>query len=145
MSVDLKTHTFIRASRADVWAALTDAARVAEFHPTGMQVRPLETGGYALHRPDDDSLFIREPVLSQVEAERLKPGFEPAWAEIPEGSTVVVELRDDPLGTKITLSQTHCAELGIDDNWDRFLGSMKSWLETGEGLHRATTEAAYQK
>lgn len=46
MSVDLKTHTFIRASRADVWAALTDAASVAAFHPTGMQVRPLETGGY---------------------------------------------------------------------------------------------------
>ena len=138
MSVDLKTHTFIRAPRADVWAAVTDAA----FHPTGMQVKPLETGGYALHRTDDGSLFIREPVLSQVEGERLELGFEPAWAEIPEGSTVIVELSDDPLGTKVTLSQTHCADLGIGDNWDRFLASMKSWLETGEGLHRTATKAA---
>jgi uncharacterized protein YndB with AHSA1/START domain len=142
MSVDLKTQTFIRASRADVWAALTDAASVAAFHPTGMQVRPLETGGYALHRPDDGSLFIREPVLSQVEGERLELELEPAWAEIPGGSTVLVELSEDPLGTKVTLSQTHCAELGIGDNWDRFFASMKSWLETGECLHCATTVAA---
>ncbi|WP_299790629.1 SRPBCC domain-containing protein [uncultured Marivita sp.] len=142
MSVDLKIHTFIRASRADVWAALTDAASVAAFHPTAMQVKPLETGGYALHRPDDGSLFIREPVLSQVEGERLELGFEPAWVETPEGSTVIVELSDDPLGTKVTLSQTRCADLGIGDNRDRFLASMKSWLETGEGLHRAATEAA---
>ena len=82
MSVDLKPHTFVRASRADVWAALTGAAGVAAFHSTGMLVGPLETGGCVLNQSDDGSMFIREPVLKQVEGERLKLGFEPVWAEL---------------------------------------------------------------
>ena len=142
MSVDLKIHTFIRAPREDVWAAFTDADRVAAFHPAGMKAKALPGGGYALHRPDDGSVFIREPLLSQEVGTHLELGFEPAWAEVPGGSTVVIELSDDALGTKVTLSQTNCAALGIGDNWDRFLASMKSWLETGEGLYCPPASAA---
>lgn len=138
MSIDLETRTFIRAPRAEVWATLTDPASVAAFHPTGMQVRPLVDRGYALHRPDDGTLFNREPIVSQVAGEQLELGFEPGRAETAGGgSIVVIELSDDAIGTKVTLSQTHCAALGIGDNRDRFLASMKSWLETGTGLFRA--------
>lgn len=142
MNFDLQIHTFIRAPREAVWAAITEADRLAAFHPAGMQAKALPDGGIALHRPDDGSVFIREPLLSQEVGARLELGFEPAWAEVPGGSKVVIELSDDALGTKVTLSQTNCAALGIGDNWDRFLASLKSWLETGKSLYRAPESAA---
>lgn len=100
-----------------------------------MQVVALPEGGHELRRPDDGSTFIREALIAQEEGHKLELSFEPAWADVPEAhSTVTIEITQEENACKVTLTQSNCAAMGIGDNWDRFLASMKSYLETGSGL-----------
>ena len=136
MSVDLRATTFIRASKEAVWTALTDPETIEAFHPAGMRVAPLPGGGHELRNPIDGASFIREPLVACFEEERLELGFQPAWIADDDGkSRVIFALSEEAHATRVELTQTHCATFGIGENWDRFLASMKSYLETGSGLH----------
>lgn len=134
-SVDVKSVTFIRASKKAVWDALTNPATLQAFHPAGMQIASLPERGHEIQNPQSGETFIREPLVSEKEGEKLELGFEPSWApDADRSSRVVFELSAEDEVCKVILTQTNCAAFGIGDNWDRFLSSMKSYLETGKGL-----------
>lgn len=135
-TIDVQSVTFVRATKDAVWDALTNPATIQAYHPAGMQVASLPEGGHEIQRPKDGETFIREPLVSKDEGHRLELGFEPAWVPNADGSSrVVFELSSEDEACKVTLTQTNCAAFGIGDNWDRFLSSLKSHLETGHGLH----------
>lgn len=132
---DIRAVSFMRAGRDAVWDALTNPDTITAFHPTGMVAAALPEGGHELKRPDDGATFIREAMVAQETGKRLELTFEPVWAAPPEGgSTVAFEIDDEAECCRVTVTQTNCATFGIGDNWDRFLASMKSHLETGTGL-----------
>ena len=135
-SIDVQSVTFVRASKEAVWEALTNPETIQAFHPAGMQIASLPEGGHEIKSPKSGETFIREPLLSKEDGNRLELGFEPSWApDVDDSSRVVFKLSAEDEACKVTLTQTNCAAFGIGDNWDRFLSSMKSHLETGQGLH----------
>lgn len=104
---DIRAVSFIRASRSDIWDALTKSETIAAYHPTGMQVAALPEGGHELKRPDDGSTFIREALVAAEPGERLELTFEPVWADVPEGgSTVTFEVMEEEIACKVTLTQS---------------------------------------
>ena len=132
---DIEIHTFIKTTPTALWSALTEPDRLETFHYSGMKVEALEEGGHQLRRPDDGSPFIRERLVSAVPESRLELTFEPVWAKAPDlVSTIVFEVTPEPEACKLTFKQYNCSTFGIGDNWDRFLASLKSYLETGQGL-----------
>ncbi|MEO0911863.1 MAG: SRPBCC domain-containing protein [Pseudomonadota bacterium] len=142
MAVDFETYCFVAAPLAKVWDALTKPDQIEAYHPAGMFVRALPGGGQELKRRDDGSTFIREALVSQEVGARLELTFEPVWVEPPSTPSIVVfQLTAEDTATKVHLTQTDCASFGIGDNWDRFLSSMKSWLETGKSLQAAPKAA----
>ena len=135
-SIDVQSVTFVRASKEAVWDALTNPETIQAFHPAGMQIASLPEGGHAIKNPESGEIVIREPLVPMENGDRLELGFEPSWApDASDNSRVVFELSSEDEACKVTLTQTNCAAFGIGDNWDRFLSSMKSHLETGRGLH----------
>jgi uncharacterized protein YndB with AHSA1/START domain len=133
MSFDIGNTTFIGAPKAKVWDALTEPRHLEAFHYSGMKVVALPTGGHQLRHPDTGDAFITEALVDKTEGERLKLTFDPVWAP-GLNSTIEWELSEEPEATKVVFRQSNCAEMGIGDNWDRFMGSLKSYLETGKGL-----------
>lgn len=134
-TIDVRSVTFVRAAKDAVWDALTNPETIEQFHPTGMRVVALPEGGHELKSPADGASFIREPLVAQDKGHRIELGFEPVWTESDGSSRVVFTLTSEENATKVELTQTNCASFGIGDNWDRFMSSMKSFLETGSGLH----------
>ncbi|MEM8776973.1 MAG: SRPBCC domain-containing protein [Pseudomonadota bacterium] len=142
MPVDFETFCFVAAPVDRVWDALTKADQIEAYHPAGMHVQALPEGGQELKRPEDGTTFIREALVASDQGKRLELTFEPVWVDPPATpSKVVFELSSEGTTTKVHLTQTDCASFGIGDNWDRFLSSMKSWLETGQSL-QTTPKAA---
>lgn len=139
---DIEIHTFIKTTPNALWSALTDPEQLETFHYSGMKVEALKEGGQQLRRPDDGSPFIRERLISSADNRRLELTFEPVWAKAPDPlSTIVFEITPEPEACKLTFKQYNCLSFGIGDNWDRFLASLKSYLETGRGL-RLPAQAA---
>ncbi|MEL6206367.1 MAG: SRPBCC domain-containing protein [Pseudomonadota bacterium] len=142
MAVDFETFCFVAAPVDQVWDALTKPEQIEAYHPAGMRVQALPEGGQELKRPDDGTTFIREALVASDPGKRLDLTFEPVWVDPPATlSRVVFELTAEETATKVHLTQTDCASFGIGDNWDRFLSSMKSWLETGKSLQAAPKAA----
>ncbi|MEM9194993.1 MAG: SRPBCC domain-containing protein [Myxococcota bacterium] len=135
MSTDIEITTFVGATSEKVWAALTDPARIQAYHYSGMHVEALPEGGHRIKQPGSDDTFIREALVSKKDGERLELTFEPMWVEsATPSSTVSWELSEEAEATKVTFRQTNCATMGIGDNWHRFMSSLKSYVETGDGL-----------
>lgn len=135
-TIDVRATTFVRASRDQVWDALTNPKTMQAFHPAGMQIAALPEGGHEIQSPADGATFIREPIISSERGKKIELGFEPKWVEGPyDQSKVTFEIIEKDNACKVALTQSNCAAFGIGDNWDRFLSSMKSYLETGSGLH----------
>lgn len=133
MSEDIVITTFVGAPKNKVWDALTKAEEIEAYHYSGMKVVALPEGGHQLQKPETSEPFITEALVSKVEGERVELRFDPVFAPGFD-STVSWELTGEGAATKVVFRQTNCSEMGIGDNWDRFMASMKSYVETGKGL-----------
>jgi len=133
MSTTITVTTFINASVEKIWAALTRPEHVIQYHYSGMSVEPLPHGGYELRKPGQERTFIRAPLVFKIDNKQLVLRFEPAGAMDNE-SQVEWKIEREFDATKVILRHYNCDDLGIGDDWDRFMNSLKSYLETGRGL-----------
>jgi uncharacterized protein YndB with AHSA1/START domain len=84
----------------EVWEALTDEEKLAEWFANDVELDP-EPGGEGVFRWDDGD--ERHAVVEEVDPERR---FVFTW----EGSRVVIELEEIPVGTRVTVVESPLAE-----------------------------------
>jgi uncharacterized protein YndB with AHSA1/START domain/DNA-binding transcriptional ArsR family regulator len=139
--------TYIRASAAQVWQALTDADLTARYWGHA-NISDWQPGSTWEHRRGDASGHL-DVVGRVIEAEpptRLVITFDDAPdADVPREPSVVtflVEPHQDIV--RLTVTHENLANLdmlnGISHGWPAVLANLKSLLETGEVLPQAPWE-----
>jgi uncharacterized protein YndB with AHSA1/START domain/DNA-binding transcriptional ArsR family regulator len=138
--------TYIQASAAQVWQALTDADLTARYWGHA-NVSDWQVGSPWEHRRVDgsDSVDVVGTVLEAEPPTRLTITFEDSDEERPSGPSVVrfvVEPHDGIVRLTVTHENLPNAEMlnGISRGWPAVLANLKSLLETGDVLPTAPWE-----
>ena len=97
--MEVRREVVLPAPREEVWSALTEAERLAEWfaNDVDLDARP---GGVGRFRWGDGE--ERRAVVERVEPERC---FEFTWSD-EEESRVAFTLEDDPEGTRLTVTES---------------------------------------
>ena len=135
--------TYIRSTREKVWRALTDGAVTPEYWfghriesdwAVGGALRFYDDTGKLVH--DDIVLAFDPPGLLSYSWHPLRHGFD---KESPSRVTFTLE----QAGPQVKLTMTHdqfppdsVVLQAVAKGWPGVLSSLKSLLETGEGLPR---------
>ncbi len=134
---DFMLETYIRSTPEKVWDALTNGEITRRYHfaKAAMQSR-LEAGApYAFIRPDGGSMLSGE-ILAADPPNRLEMTFTPGWMPDAKTSRCVYEI--GAVGGLVKLTVLHFdippEQAGVGDGWAKVVGSLKSYLETGEAL-----------
>ncbi|MGY1783794.1 ArsR/SmtB family transcription factor [Geodermatophilus sp. SYSU D00698] len=141
--------TYVRASAAQVWHALTDADLTARFWGHA-NVSDWQPGSRWEHRRTDGSGIADAGgrVLETDPPRRLVMTFGEADGEEPPGGDSVVTFLVEEHGGIVRLTVTHEnlageTELGqVSQGWPAVCANLKSLLETGEVLPAAPWEMA---
>jgi len=139
-----KIQTAIKASPAEVWAALTDPA-ISPAYYYGFEAHYDLTPGAAYSYLSGGHEVISGSLLDVVEGKKLSMTFAGTWApdvaELPE-STVTYELGDAAMSvpgvTAVTLTHEGLpdsdAARNVEKGWVLILAGLKTLLETGSPL-----------
>jgi uncharacterized protein YndB with AHSA1/START domain len=100
--VEVTREIVLEAEPAEVWSALTEPERLAEWFANDVELE-LEPGGSGVFRWDDGE--ERHAVVEEVEPGRL---FAFTWDE----SRVSIELEEVDEGTRVVVTETHGAGWG---------------------------------
>ncbi len=133
--------TFIRATPEKVWEALTKA-NLTEKYWFGYRVSADgKPGDYMTATSPAGQQAHHDPILESDPPRRLVYGWKPLYKDLPHErpSRVTFELK--PIKGQTRLSVTHddfdegskIFEM-ISGGWPAVLSSLKSFLETGQGL-----------
>ncbi len=98
--MDIKREIEIDAEPGEVWSAVTDPAELEQWFANDVEL-DLVVGGEGTFRWDDGD--VRHAVVEEVEPERR---FAFTW----EGSRVVIELEELPIGTRVIVVESPAAE-----------------------------------
>lgn len=134
--------TWIRTTPERLWQALTTPEESPRYHFLGasLAIDPGAGGRYD-HRWPDGSPMLGGEILRWEPPHLLETTFEPRWAEGVRSSRVRYEIAVQ--GSLCELTVLHFdLPAGLDDvvdGWARTTASLKSYLETGEGLSFATS------
>jgi uncharacterized protein YndB with AHSA1/START domain len=139
--------TFIRATPEKVWEALTRADltekywfgyRVSAEGKPGDHMTAMSPAGQKAH---DD------PILESDPPRRLVYGWKPLYKDVPNerASSVTFELKSIKGQTRLTVTHDDFDEGSrifemISSGWPAVLSSLKSFLETGQGLEPTWVE-----
>lgn len=139
--------TFIRATPEKVWEALTRADltekywfgyRVSAEGKPGDHMTAMSPAGQKAH---DD------PILESDPPRRLVYGWKPLYKDVPNerASRVTFELKPIKGQTRLTVTHDDFDEGSrifemISSGWPAVLSSLKSFLETGQGLEPTWVE-----
>jgi uncharacterized protein YndB with AHSA1/START domain len=139
--------TFIRATPEKVWEAITRADltekywfgyRVSAEGKPGDRLTAMSPAGQKAH---DD------PILESDPPRRLVYGWKPLYKDVPNerASRVTFELKSIKGQTRLTVTHDDFDEGSrifemISSGWPAVLSSLKSFLETGQGLEPTWVE-----
>jgi uncharacterized protein YndB with AHSA1/START domain len=139
--------TFIRATPEKVWEAITRADltekywfgyRVSAEGKPGDRITAMSPAGQKAH---DD------PILESDPPRRLGYGWKPLYNDVPNdrASRVTFELKSIKGQTRLTVTHDDFDEGSrifemISSGWPAVLSSLKSFLETGQGLEPTWVE-----
>ena len=139
--------TFIRATPEKVWEAITRADltekywfgyRVSAEGKPGDHMTAMSPAGQKAH---DD------PILESDPPRRLVYGWKPLYKDVPNerASRVTFELKSIKGQTRLTVTHDDFDEGSrifemISSGWPAVLSSLKSFLETGQGLEPTWVE-----
>ena len=139
--------TFIRATPEKVWEAITRADltekywfgyRVSAEGKPGDRITAMSPAGQKAH---DD------PILESDPPRRLVYGWKPLYKDVPNerASRVTFELKPVKGQTRLTVTHDDFDEGSkifemISSGWPAVLSSLKSFLETGQGLEPTWVE-----
>jgi uncharacterized protein YndB with AHSA1/START domain len=99
---ELRTETVVSAQPAQVWEALTDFRRMAEWSPELVAMVPLKPGGLKVGQQYlgiNRRKAVVWPTRSVVAV--LEPGTTIAWDTRSSGARWIYELSADPAGTRV--------------------------------------------
>jgi uncharacterized protein YndB with AHSA1/START domain len=139
--------TFIRATPEKVWEAITSSDltekywfgyRVSAEGKPGDHMTAMSPAGQKAH---DD------PILESDPPRRLVYGWKPLYKDVPNerASSVTFELKSIKGQTRLTVTHDDFDEGSrifemISSGWPAVLSSLKSFLETGQGLEPTWVE-----
>ncbi|MES2128175.1 MAG: SRPBCC domain-containing protein [Pseudomonadota bacterium] len=130
--------TFIRATPAQVWDALTspDISKQYMFKGTAFHSTLRINDPYE-YRTDDGRAMVFGLVLDAIPAQRLELSYRAAWmAADVNTSRVVYDIA--AVGNLVKLTISHydlpAGHEGLKEAWAMIAASMKSLLETGSAL-----------
>lgn len=138
----------IKASRAEIWHALTDSAVTPAYY-YGFQAHYPAAAGEAYSYVSEGRDVIVGQVLELAPEERIRMTFNGSWApdvaELDE-SVVTIELSDTSMGfpgvTVLTLTHeglpAGATSHSLGQGWVVILSGLKTLLETGAPLVRPT-------
>jgi uncharacterized protein YndB with AHSA1/START domain len=139
-----KIQLAIQADRAEVWAAVTDAALTPAYY-YGFEARYDLRPGAAYSYVSEGRPVITGHLRDVVEGERLSMTFNGSWAadvaELPE-SVVTYELDETAMAvpglTALTLTHEGLPDgdtaRNVEKGWVLILSGLKTLLETGRPL-----------
>ena len=100
--MEITREVVLPAPAEEVWEALTDPERLAEWFANDVEL-DLRTGGLGVFRWDNGE--IRTAVVEEVDPPR-RFGFR--WTDDGADSDVLFELDEIPDGTRVTVRETSC-------------------------------------
>ena len=134
---------YIAATPQKVWQALTSAEFSRKYFFGNAVEVELKVGGAYIVRTPDGSLHISGEVIECNPPNKLTITFNVNWPALIEklGPTLVT-YEIEPAGDAVRLTLTEAHDRAIDDDilsggrqgWPAILSSLKSLLETGNGL-----------
>lgn len=135
---DFVLETYIRTTPAKLWEALTNGEITRRYHFARATLQgEIKAGApYAYMTPDGHPMLSGE-ILASDPPRRLEMTFVPGWmGPGAQASRHVFEI--EPSGGLVKLTLLHFdippEQAGVRDGWAKVIGSLKSFLETGEGL-----------
>jgi uncharacterized protein YndB with AHSA1/START domain/DNA-binding transcriptional ArsR family regulator len=134
---DFVLETFIRTTPEKLWAALTDGELTKRYHFAAATLKGETKPGaaYAYIAPDGGTMLSGE-ILASDPPKRLEMTFTPGWMPNAKTSRCVYEIT--PVGATMKLTVLHYdippEQAGVSEGWAKVAASLKSFLETGEGL-----------
>jgi len=130
------TERIIAAAPARVWKALTQPGEIAGWWAAEARVKPEvgSIGEFRFRPPAGDLQFEVAELVQNKHLHWISRQGPPEWA----GTSVIWQLEPIHNGTRLLF--THDGFVKKDEayeqtrrNWDYFLDSLKSYLETGKG------------
>jgi uncharacterized protein YndB with AHSA1/START domain/DNA-binding transcriptional ArsR family regulator len=134
---DFILETFIRTTPEKLWQALTDGELTKRYHFAAATLtgEAKQGAAYAYVTPDGGTMLSGE-ILASDPPNRLEMTFTPGWIPNAKTSRCVYEIT--PVGGSVKLTVLHydipAEQAGISEGWAKVTASLKSFLETGEGL-----------
>ncbi|MEO1066953.1 MAG: SRPBCC domain-containing protein [Pseudomonadota bacterium] len=136
---DFVLETYIKTSIDKLWAALTEADHSEKYHFAKARINTDMTKGSRFDKiTPDGSVMLGGKILDLDPPRRLDLTFEPGWCSPEEKNHSRVSYELEAMGDICKLTILHYAipegQDGVKDGWARVVASLKSYLETGEGL-----------
>jgi uncharacterized protein YndB with AHSA1/START domain/DNA-binding transcriptional ArsR family regulator len=138
MKPDFILETFIRTTPETLWAALTSAALIPHYHFAGTSVEGDFTPGSTYrYLSASGDVILSGTVIAAEPTYRLEMSFVPGWmGPDAKASRHVYEMV--AVGDLMKLTVLHydlpAEQAGVREGWAKFAASLKSFLETGNGL-----------
>jgi DNA-binding transcriptional ArsR family regulator len=135
---DFVLQTFIKTTREELWDALTKPELVKQYHFAGaVPDKTKKQGERVEYILPDGSTMLALTIVDEEPGKRLDMTFDPKWEEgEDELSRCVYEI--DEVGDVCRLTILHFNVTpkleGVREGWSRIAASLKSFVETGQGI-----------
>ena len=134
---DFVLETFIRTTPERLWEALTDGELSKRYYIAGASIHgQFETGGSYEYRTESGVMLSGE-ILAADPPSRLEMSFVPGWAgpdAKPSRNVYEIEAVGDLTRLTILHFDIPAGQEGVKQGWAEIASSLKSLLETGDGL-----------
>jgi len=135
---DFVLETFIKTTREKLWDTLVQPEFIKEYHFAGAVPNKVKKQGERVEYilPDGSNMLSFE-VLDEEHGKRLDMTFEPHWENAEdEHSRCVYEIEEVGDVCKLTILHFNITPKleGVREGWSRIAASLKSFIETGEGI-----------
>jgi uncharacterized protein YndB with AHSA1/START domain/DNA-binding transcriptional ArsR family regulator len=134
---DFILETFIRATPERVWDALTKGEFSKHYYIAAAAIRgKIADGEKYEYLTADGNVMLSGKIILAKPYEKLEMTFVPSWRETFGESRNIYELQKQDDLTKLTILHFDLpsGSDGIKEGWAKIASSLKSFLETGQGL-----------
>lgn len=135
---DFIMETFIRTTPEKLWEALTDTDIITRYHFANVAIHgQFKPGEPYEYRFADGAVMLSGEIIAADPPKRLEMSFIAGWMG-PDAARSRHVYEIEAVGDLTRLVVLHYdlpeAQDGVREGWAKILASLKSWLETGEGL-----------
>jgi uncharacterized protein YndB with AHSA1/START domain/DNA-binding transcriptional ArsR family regulator len=135
---DFVMETFIRTTPEKLWQAITDGKLTQQYHFMAAAIEGdfVAGGAYRFVTPDGGIMLSGE-ILAVNAPYFIEMTFLPGWgAPNPKKSRHIYQIEQKGDLTKLSILHFDlpAEQTGVTEGWAKILSSLKTFLETGQGL-----------